>query len=88
MSDQLKTRIHAAAEHSGVSAHSIILKAIEEKADQLEQQAEFHNEANQRFKQLVENGEKIAWDDMQTYLAQLISGEETASAKVTTMAAN
>ena len=86
MPEQLKSRIHEAAKHTGVSAHSIIIQAVEEKADKLEQQAAFYDEADQRFTQLVKTGEKVSWDDMQAYLETLIGSDEVASIKTTKMA--
>ena len=86
MPEDLKSRVHSVAKQAGLSAHALILQAVEEKAERLERQAKFYDEADQSFKNLAETGEKISWDDMQVYLKKLISGDENAKPEITKMA--
>ena len=44
----LKARVAKAAERAGTTAHSFILEAIAEKADQAERRADFHDATPRR----------------------------------------
>lgn len=73
--DDLKARVASAAKRKGTTAHSFILEAIAEKADQEERQAEFHAQAEARYANLIETGQSIAWSDLRRYLEAHASGE-------------
>lgn len=73
--DDLKARVASAAKRKGTTAHSFILEAIAEKADQEERQAEFHAQAEARYADLIETGQSIPWSDMRRYLEARAIGE-------------
>lgn len=79
--EELKARVAAAARSEGMTAHGFILEAIAEKAAQVEQQAEFDAQAEERYAKLVRTGESIAWADMRRYLEARMQGD-TAPAPV------
>lgn len=66
--EDLKARVAAAAERAGTSAHSFILEAIAEKADQAERREDFHAVAEKRYADLVASGKTIPWETMRGYL--------------------
>ncbi len=69
----LKARVAAAAERAGTTAHSFILEAIAEKAQQVERRADFHAVADKRYSKLVTSGETIPWEKMRSYLESRIA---------------
>lgn len=75
LSEELKARISSAAERAGSTTHSFILEAIAEKAEQAERLAEFHDEAFQRYKKMIDSGEAIPWDTMKEYLMGRAAGQ-------------
>ncbi|MSQ60150.1 MAG: ribbon-helix-helix protein, CopG family [Betaproteobacteria bacterium] len=76
--DDLKARVALAAERSGTSAHSFILEAIAEKADQAERHADFLGTAERRFAGLTASGKAIPWEQMRRYLQDRIAGKPAA----------
>lgn len=76
--EDLKARVAAAAERTGTTAHSFILEAIAEKADQAERRADFHAVADQRYAKLVASGKTIPWEKMRGYLENRIAGTPAA----------
>jgi predicted transcriptional regulator len=68
LSEDLKSRVTAAAERAGITTHSFILEAIAEKAEQDERRDEFHTEAEARYAEILASGETISWEDMRNYL--------------------
>ena len=66
--EELKARIASAAERAGTTAHGFILEAIAEKTDQAERRADFYDEAEQRYADLVASGKTISWEQMRSYL--------------------
>lgn len=76
--DELKTRVSAAAERCGMTAHSFILNAIAEKIEQDERRAGFEREAQARLDRLAHTGRSISWADMKRHLQDRAAGEATA----------
>lgn len=76
--DDLKTRVAAAAERAGTTAHSFILEAIAEKADQAERRSDFNDLAEKRYATIVASGKTIPWDQMRRYLEDRLSGKKIA----------
>lgn len=66
--EDLKTRVAAAAKRAGTTAHSFILEAIAEKADQEKLRMEFNDLAEQRYATIAASGKTISWDQMRCYL--------------------
>lgn len=76
--EDLKARVAAAAERAGTTAHSFILEAIAEKADQAERRTDFHDVAEKRYGDLVASGKTIPWEKMRSYLEDRIAGKTVA----------
>ena len=77
----LKERIARAAERAGTTAHSFILEAIAEKAEQDERRAEFQDTAEGRYAGIVATGKTVPWNEMRRYLEQRLAGNKTAKPK-------
>lgn len=73
----LKARVAAAAKRAGTTAHSFILEAIAEKADEAERRSDFHGVAEKRYSQIAASGKTIPWSEMRTYLENRIAGKKT-----------
>jgi predicted DNA-binding protein len=73
--EDLKARVAAAAKRAGTTAHSFILEAIAEKADQAERRADFHDVAEKRYADLLASGKTIPWKKMRGYLEDRIAGK-------------
>jgi len=71
----LKARIAAAAERAGKTAHSFILEAISEKADQEERRGDFNAVAEQRYAKIIASGKTIPWHEMRSYLEDRVAGK-------------
>lgn len=72
----LKARVAAAAKKSGQSAHSFIVEAIAEKAEDAERHSEFHALADTRFEAIATHGKTIPWSEMRSYLEQRVGGKK------------
>lgn len=66
--DELKTRIAAAAERSGVSPHAFILEAIAQTLERAELEEDFHRVADERWAKLLSSRKAVAWADAKSYL--------------------
>jgi len=75
LSDELKSRIADAAERAGTTPHGFILGALEEKVGEAERRAQFLDEAQQRWRSFVADGQALEWSDMRDYLARRARGE-------------
>jgi predicted transcriptional regulator len=76
--DDLKSRVAAAAERAGTTAHSFILEAIAEKTDQDERRSDFHALAEQRYATIIASGKTIPWDQMRLYLEGRVAGKKVS----------
>jgi len=74
--EELKARVAAAAKRAGTTAHSFILEAIAEKADQEERRAEFHEVAERRYAEIAASGKTIPWTEMRRYLEDRLTGKK------------
>jgi predicted transcriptional regulator len=72
----LKERIAAAAERAGTTAHSFILEAIAEKADQEERRGDFNDVAEKRYARIIASGKTIPWHEMRSYLENRLAGKK------------
>ena len=84
--EDLKERVASAAERAGTTAHSFILSAISEKAEQAERQAEFHGVAEQRYAAIVASGKTISWNDMRSHLEKRLVDKASSTPKARKMA--
>lgn len=75
LEDDLKTRIAAAAQHMGKSAHSFIVDALAERVAQVELEAAFHAVADERWASIRATGKTVAWIDAKAYLTARAHGE-------------
>lgn len=82
----LKERIARAAERAGTTAHSFILEAIAEKADQEERRAEFQDTAERRYAGIVASGKTVPWNEMRRYLEHRLARKKVARPKPRTLA--
>lgn len=73
--DTMKVRIAAAADRAGKTAHAFILDAISQTVEQLELENEFHDVADQRWKEMLATGKTVSWEDTKAYLAARSRGE-------------
>lgn len=73
--EELKARLARLAEDTGVSTHSLIVDAIAEKAEELEQQQSFYAEAEARYARVLDSGKAITAGDMDAYLDARIAGK-------------
>jgi predicted transcriptional regulator len=73
---ELKARVAAAAKKAGTTAHSFILEAIAEKADEEERRSDFHDAAEKRYTRIVASGKAIPWSEMRTYLENRVGGKK------------
>ena len=78
----LKQRIDKLAKSSGTSAHSLMLEAIAQKADELELRTAFHAQADARLSELLTSGVGMDWSDMRTYLSARANGKKPKAPKV------
>jgi predicted transcriptional regulator len=72
--DTLKSRIAAAADRTGKTAHAFILDAISQTVEQLEQDGEFDEVAEQRWNALLASGKTVAWEETKAYLSARSQG--------------
>lgn len=81
LSDQLKHQVADAAQRAGVSTHSFIVSAIEEKTKQDELQHEFFRLAKRREDNIAQTAKTIAWSDMRAYLQARAVGSKAVKPK-------
>ena len=73
--DALKARVAIAAKRAGKTAHSFILEAIAEKAEQDERRSDFNDAAKTRYTQIASSGKTIPWAEMRRYLEDRLAGK-------------
>jgi predicted transcriptional regulator len=73
--DELKARLSRIAEQQGISTHGLILDAIAEKADAMEQRQSFYAEAEVRYAEVIRSGLAVTWEDMNEYLDARMAGK-------------
>ena len=78
---ELKERVARAAERSGVTAHSFILDAIAEKAEQEELRSDFRATAEERYAEIAKAGKTIPWHEMRQYMERRITGQKPTRPK-------
>lgn len=73
--NDLKTRVAAAAQRAGKTAHAFILEAISQTVEQVELDNAFNATADRRWTNIQASGKTVPWDDAKTYLAERARGE-------------
>jgi predicted transcriptional regulator len=79
--EELKIRVAAAAERAGTTAHSFILEAIAEKADQEERRSALVDLAEQRYATIAATGKTIPWDHMRKFLVDRLANKSSPRPK-------
>ncbi len=74
MTDDLKTRVAAAAKRAGTTPHGFILDAIAEKTAQDELRSNFDATADARLAGIAASGKTIPWASMRDYLEARLAG--------------
>jgi len=82
----LKERVARATERAGSTAHSFILEAIAEKAEQEERLGALQDTAEQRYAGILASGKTVPWNEMRRYLERRLTGNKTARPKARTLA--
>ncbi len=73
--DDLKTRVAAAAQRAGKTAHAFILDAITQTVEQVELDDEFAHVADARWAKVLRSGKTVPWEDAKGYLDARLRGE-------------
>jgi predicted transcriptional regulator len=73
--DDLKTRVSAAAERSGQTAHAFMLGAIAATVEAVEADAAFQQLAQDRWAGLQATGKTVPWGAAKTYLEARARGD-------------
>ena len=81
ISPPLRSRLAAAARSTGVSAHALILDALERRIEELEVDAEFHALADQRWAAFLKTRKSVSWGDGKNHLKALARGEKPKTAR-------
>lgn len=84
--DDLKARVADAAERTGTTSHNFILQAIAEKTEMEERRADFHEEADRRYAEIVASGKTIPWENMRIYLEARARGKKPVRPKARKLA--
>ncbi len=74
--DDLKSRVAAAAELCGQTAHAFMLGAIVSSVEQAEQDAEFRALAEARWDKLQTTGLSVGWDEAKIWLQAIAEGAD------------
>lgn len=74
----LKTRVAAAAERAGKTAHAFIVDAIAQTVEQVELDEELHRVADQRWAKVLATGKTVSWTDARAYLEVGAQGNRPA----------
>ena len=77
LTDELKTRVAAAAKRAGTTPHSFIVEAIAEKTADAELRSDFEAEAERRYAALVSSGKTVSWSAMRGYLEDRVAGRRS-----------
>ena len=83
---ELKERVARAAERAGTTAHSFMLEAIAEKAQQEERRGEFQDSAERRYAEIVASGKTMPWNEMRCYLERRLTGKKVVRPKARALA--
>ena len=81
LTDELKTRIAAAAQASGLSPHGFMLQAIETLTAEAEEQAAFDALARERLEEYQRTGEYYTLDDIRDWMLARVRGLDAPKPK-------
>lgn len=74
--NDMKSRVVAAAERTGKTAHAFMLDAIAQTVELTEQDDDFHRAADQRWAKILATGKTVPWDDARAYIEARSRGEQ------------
>jgi len=86
LSPPLKSRLARASKQSGLTAHALILDAVERRLDELELDAEFHALGEKRWTEFLKNGRTVSLDDGVAWLEAVARGEKPRRPKARRLA--
>ena len=81
LSDELKQRVVAAAQKTGVSPHAFMVQAIEQAAASAERRASFVTEAQVAWEQMSRTGKGYDANEVHAYLKARIAGNKPVKPK-------
>ncbi len=73
--EELKSRVAAAAQRTGKTAHAFIVDAIARTVEQAEVEETFDRIADERWAALLAKGKSVAWSDAKAWLDANARGE-------------
>lgn len=73
--EELKSRVAAAAQRAGKTAHAFIVDAIARTVEQAEVEEAFDRVADDRWAALLAKGKSVAWSDAKAWLDANARGE-------------
>ena len=76
LEEELKARVVTAAERAGKTAHAFILDAIAQRVEQVEQDDDFHRQADERWAAVLSTGKTVPWDEAKAHLEARARGEK------------
>lgn len=76
LSTPLKARVAKATKQTGLSAHALIVDAVERRLEELEAEAEFHKLGEQRWATFLKTGKSVSLNDGAAFLEALAQGEK------------
>lgn len=79
--DELRQRVLRRAEAHGLTPHAFILRAIEERTAEDEEQAAFHLLAMERLAGYRKMGQAVPWDQARRHLQARATGQQPAPPK-------
>jgi predicted transcriptional regulator len=72
----MKSRIARASKQTGLTAHALILDAVERRLEELEIDAEFHKLGEKRWAEFLKTGRSVPLEEGMAYLEALARGEK------------
>ena len=72
-----KSNVHKRAKAQGVTAHALMVSAIETALNKLDQQSSFMQKALAAQKKTLKSGEAFDGDALSSYLKEKVRGEKT-----------
>lgn len=74
--DELKSELGRLAEAEGTTSHALMIEMLAEGARARRARAEFHAEAERRWKRMQRTGEYLTHDDLRNYAQALARGDK------------
>jgi predicted transcriptional regulator len=75
LDDDLRSRVTAAAERTGVTAHAFMLDAITQGVSRSEEDEAFHRLADARWSKFLADGKVVPWSETKAWIEAAARGE-------------